>query len=1387
MDGSDGDGGGCEDADGPVMRGMRPLLRQASIADADEGSLTRQSSSISSNPIAHRSISEVLAEHRRSYMPETGVRSTPSTQERSLRGDAKGLHVFVCSSFKDMKDERIGLMTNAFPPIRKLAADKGIFCCETDLRWGVSKEADMPGVIATCLREVRRCSPYIIVLLGDRYGWCPPREALVKAHDQLGEGYWWLLEEDPAAFETTNLNGSTWSGALIDEEGKVPSLCSITHLEIISGVLLVPPAQRRALVFVREPRASAMPTPTLPKPAAELGAPKHDGDGDGDTARARLEALKATLKSSENVDVQSYSSVEDLCQKVKQGLWRFVELDFRKQGLYADPVEQETFLHLAFAASRLRHFRLFEPHARVLEDITACTSHCVLCGPSGIGKSSLFSKLHQVLLEAERNRVILHFVGRSNDSALPSQILRRIAVLIKRMTGESFNLAPQTQRLVSQFPQILSSCSSWLQDRGEVLTIIIDAVNQFTRTTDIPSVSDWLPLHVTFPNIKFVVSTMPVDDVAAMRGANWRVLTMPDIPVAERKPLVNAFLRPYGKQLDSVHVDRLVQHNAARNPLFLRLVLDELRVIGDFDMLDQQLTSLLAASNVSQLYTRVLQRLEDAFSAPPDIESVMRSVATDARVPDTSAEDIQAQQEHLKLAAAAIDAYGLVPTALMLIAVSRHGLMERELISALALPPVVTIPLLHALEESMTCRMPRIMFDHEALRRAVASRYLDTDQRKQAIHALLAAFFATLPKTDPRRLEELPWHLLQCEQHQRLVHYLTDLDVFVAMRATDLSKLELGTHWRELGNELLAPYRQALLDQLPSRPKTEWAAIVREIAMLLFSAGKFEGSMTFLLLCWFLARPPPWVNTHARARSRGAVGGRDDGGSGGDCDLDRDDDDDDDGDDHDDDDDDDDDGDGDGTEDETTKRALLQTLLDQATTHAKKLKYIKRRGVKDDEWRGGSHLDVDGARDLAETFKCIAKCCSQQDNHNMTVHFLKMARTLVESAFGSASLDVAMIYDELAWTNIRARNFDAAWTQLHNSLVIKLKALYAAMHRPLPSSIETDASLTGDEWDAVLAQLTEPGTVHVKKDYQFAVTINRFANCSSGLAERKNANKDTTIGELYDLAEKLHETARLMQENEYGHHHPYVATACHDLGHLFKSRYAKDKNPEHLERALDHWNRALTIRETAFGPHHHLVATTCFERGRLLVEAGQRERGTALLQRAYDIRSKVFGPRSSMAKTVARALSRGSYRRASQYQRDHKKRGSPNHRQQQQQQQQQHQQQQRQQHRGRDRSQSRRNSQHSNPSASPHSRKGLNLACKPGTRHTRTRISPIPTRRRQHMYSTLHTHTRQRSQTRRAFRCTRFSNLKSTSTHSIHTITITLADGITFPRIHDNA
>ena len=130
------------------------------------------------------------------------------------------IRVFISSTFHDMHGERDELARFVFPWLRKLGEGHGVHLDRVDLRWGIAKEQP---VLRVCLGEIKRCHPYFVGILGERYGWVPS-----EVPKDLIEAEPWLKEHL--------------------QEGK-----SVTELEILHGVLNDPRMATHAFFYFRNP------------------------------------------------------------------------------------------------------------------------------------------------------------------------------------------------------------------------------------------------------------------------------------------------------------------------------------------------------------------------------------------------------------------------------------------------------------------------------------------------------------------------------------------------------------------------------------------------------------------------------------------------------------------------------------------------------------------------------------------------------------------------------------------------------------------------------------------------------------------------------------------------------------------------------------------------------------------------------------------------------------------------------------------------------------------------------------------------------------------------------------------------------------------------------
>ena len=111
------------------------------------------------------------------------------------------IRVFVSSTFSDMNNERNYLMANVFPQLKEIARRRNVTFVELDLRWGIPDEDTRNGkVLQTCLDALRDSKPFFIGIVGNRVGWCPTMEELIKNPE--------LLERYPDIIEDIKLGAS---------------------------------------------------------------------------------------------------------------------------------------------------------------------------------------------------------------------------------------------------------------------------------------------------------------------------------------------------------------------------------------------------------------------------------------------------------------------------------------------------------------------------------------------------------------------------------------------------------------------------------------------------------------------------------------------------------------------------------------------------------------------------------------------------------------------------------------------------------------------------------------------------------------------------------------------------------------------------------------------------------------------------------------------------------------------------------------------------------------------------------------------------------------------------------------------------------------------------
>ncbi len=272
--------------------------------------------------------------------------------------------VFVSSTFKDMQYERDLLQTYAIPVLDDALREYGEKAYFGDLRWGVNttdldSDEGSKKVLQVCLDQIDNCKPYMIVLIGERYGWIPAQTLLDEA-------------------------------CVLKGIEKIQDI-SVTELEIDYGALLEPECEGRIMFYFRDLDTTGMTEAELRDYQAE--SPLH---------AEKIEALKTRIQKAYPNQIRHYTAKWDPVNQEVAGLEGFlqqVEKDLSDvllrdleamnqipwqercaqsaqrwlESQYKHHVENTTFLHT-------RYYGKF--------DNLLCR---YLIGPEGAGKTSLLS------------------------------------------------------------------------------------------------------------------------------------------------------------------------------------------------------------------------------------------------------------------------------------------------------------------------------------------------------------------------------------------------------------------------------------------------------------------------------------------------------------------------------------------------------------------------------------------------------------------------------------------------------------------------------------------------------------------------------------------------------------------------------------------------------------------------------------------------------------------------------------------------------------------------------------------------------------------------------------------------------------------------------------
>jgi tetratricopeptide (TPR) repeat protein len=494
--------------------------------------------------------------------------------------------IFISSTFADMQAERDHLRNFVFPELEERLRQRRQNLEWVDLRLGVATASLAEGearelqVLKVCLAEVRRCRPFLIVLLGDRYGWVPPADRATAAATEEG------LDADVA--------------------GR-----SVTDLEISFGVLDDPDHRPRSFFYFREPLPYAEMAPEV----AALYADAQTTDTLAAEGFERLATLKRRIAGSLPGRVRPYSvgwdgklqrvvGLDVWGRQVLEDIWREIDAETAAAQAAPEPSWQQAERDALddYVEERTRDFRgrrevlaRLEQHAGSPADDDRLLG-VVLTGDPGSGKSAAFGELLRHFRAGE-TFVLAHAAGASLRSPSVETMLRRwieeLATALRVDVELADNANPDT--INATFWALLAGMAA--QRR---VVIAVDGLDQFEATTQARHVT-WLPALLP-TNVRFIATAIPGEASGALRQRPaMELMPLEPLDVREARGIAEAICARYHRTLEPEVVEALLAKRsiagpALGNPLWLVLAVEELNLLDadDFVRATKSYTGALA-------------------------------------------------------------------------------------------------------------------------------------------------------------------------------------------------------------------------------------------------------------------------------------------------------------------------------------------------------------------------------------------------------------------------------------------------------------------------------------------------------------------------------------------------------------------------------------------------------------------------------------------------------------------------------------------------------------------------------------------------------------------------------------------------------------------------
>lgn len=737
---------------------------------------------------------------------------------------------FISSTFTDMHKERDSLHSKVFPRLSLEAFQHGEDVGMRDLRWGVptsdlsKKEAD-EHVLTVCLKEIDLCRPYMVVLIGERYG--------SRFHKKQLEAV--IQKIHPASVVKDTFP------PLPDGTEEL----SITEMEILYGALWHPEGtpKPKVIFYIKKLEGD-----DVPPEYKEIGENEQNSL---ENLKHFIRNLKHTPGNQDNIIVlentaawnkqsRSFCYEQDFVSQMTDAILKLLQEEW-KNAPHLTEYQRELKQHRSYAQANAEKFFI---RSGILHTIYQRlsdnrTDFIAIQGEPGSGKTSVMSYLASHPADISHNirdnheiAVLSLFCGYTPMTSQATGIMKHMIAFIDeqsaKLLSESPGLKPLSPKealpkdilfeeddfretgfkeLHTRLAKSIHAFDRHAKNTGKRICIFIDSIDQLDASTIRDNLL-FLPRDLP-STIRIVISCVDQFDLSFWKDHVINMTNLKDD--GEIDGILSKQLSSYGKKAEKSLTDAIRQKPYSHNPLYLSLLIQRLNMMvkKDYDAIKR----LADGGRYDHNTAGALYEKQLIEACPDELNAMCRHIL------NTASEQIGGKTAQLIVLYISASRYGLRQSDLERIFKIQQIVEEQQFFGnqqTLEEPQIFgnqqTIEKQQFFENQQTLEEPlflgnqhkewnsltfaqfyqymrslfiiredgRYDFSHLNIRdgfRGMSAPFVhmpDTNLVSH-LHRVILTHLESLPASDPLRMNELVFHCLMADDKSCLLEYLCEI------------------------------------------------------------------------------------------------------------------------------------------------------------------------------------------------------------------------------------------------------------------------------------------------------------------------------------------------------------------------------------------------------------------------------------------------------------------------------------------------------------------------------------------------------------------------------------------------------------------------------------